>query len=182
MRGGKHGRGVLATAPSPGSQRCLGRAARFRVVRWLRSQGKQRQRPAGTRPARARAGAALPLRTPRRLAGRRADPRCHLREVLDLFLRSRPSHSCTETLDVNVKTAEQLCPAPLCPSHAPCPASRAQTKGHGGSSSDRHSSGPLSERGQRCQPLQENSGTGTFAQTNSSKNNLLFKNKQTENK
>lgn len=47
----KHGRGVLATASSQENQRCLCRAARFQVVRWLRSQRKQRWRPAGTQPA-----------------------------------------------------------------------------------------------------------------------------------
>lgn len=171
MRRDKHGRGVLATASSQGKRRWQRGAA---AVRAERSQGKQRGaswHPAG-------AGSATPPRghCQHPALGRPADPRRHLPHVLDPFLWSHPSHSCTDLRrNTRFQTENaQLCPASLCPCRALRPAPES-AEGHGGSRSDCHSSGHLTERGQSCKPLHETGGMDTFEQTNRSKNNIRKK-------
>lgn len=154
----EHGRGVVAATSSQGERR------------WQRGAAKANSAgPAGTRPASAQA--TLPRWHCQHPAlGRPADPHRHLPHVPDPFLWSHPSHSCTDLMrNTRFQTEKaQLCPASLCPRRAPRPAP-VSAEGHGGSRSDCHSSGHLTERGQSCKPLHETGGTDTFEQTNRSK-------------
>lgn len=166
----KHGRGVLATASSQGKRRWLCGAAGFRVERWQRSQGKQRAaswHPASAQAALARWHGKHPA------LGRPADLLRHLRHVPDPFLWSHPPHSCTNLMRNPRFEREntRLCPASSYPSRARRSAPESE-EGHGGSRSDCHSSGHLTERGQSCKPLHETGGMDAFEQTDRSKNNV----------
>lgn len=108
VRRDKHGRGVLATASSPGKRRCCAEQAGFGLSAGSGAKANSAG-PAGTRPERGQA--TLPwwhCQHP----GRPADPRRHLQHVRDPFLWSHPSHSCTNLMRKPRFRHEntQLCP------------------------------------------------------------------------